>query len=65
MAGGEQLLKQLVGVVAYAIPGFGLSCLVLYLIKTTMGVGASAEHQRTGLDSHEHGMRGYTITYED
>jgi ammonium transporter, Amt family len=65
MAGGEQIVKQLVGIGAYAIPAFGLSFVILYIIKSTIGVRVSAEHERSGLDSHEHGMRGYTITYED
>jgi ammonium transporter, Amt family len=30
-----------------------------------MGVRVSAKHEQEGLDSHEHGMRGYTITFED
>ena len=65
LAGGEQLVNQIVGIIAYAIPGFGLSLLVLFFIKKTIGIRVSPEHERTGLDSHEHGMRGYTITYED
>lgn len=65
LASGDQFVKQLVGIVAYAVPAFGLSLAVLFAIKSTMGIRVSAEHERTGLDSHEHGMRGYTITYED
>ncbi len=65
MASGEQFVNQLIGIVGYAVPAFGLSFAVLFVIKSTMGLRVSAEHERTGLDSHEHGMRGYTITYED
>lgn len=66
MAGGDQLIKQLVGVVAFGIPCFAGSLLVFYVLKLTMGgIRVSAEHEKSGLDSHEHGMRGYTITYED
>lgn len=65
MASGEQFIKQLVGVLSYGIPAFGASLLILFIMKKTMGVRVSAEHEKSGLDSHEHGMRGYTITYED
>lgn len=66
MAGGDQLIKQLVGVVSFGIPCFVGSLLVFYVLKLVMGgIRVSAEHEKSGLDSHEHGMRGYTITYED
>jgi Amt family ammonium transporter len=65
LAGGEQIVKQLVGIVAFAIPCFGGCLAILYIIKAVMGIRVSAEHEKSGLDSHEHGMRGYTITYED
>jgi len=66
LAGVEQLVKQLVGVVAFAIPCFSGSLLVFFILKKVMGgIRVSAEHEKSGLDSHEHGMRGYTITYED
>lgn len=66
LAGGEQIVKQLVGVVSFGIPCFLGSLLVFYVLKLVMGgIRVSAEHEKSGLDSHEHGMRGYTITYED
>lgn len=65
LAGGDQLVKQLVGIVGIGVPCFAASLAVLFVMKKTMGVRVSAEHEKTGLDSHEHGMRGYTITYED
>jgi ammonium transporter, Amt family len=66
LAGGEQIIKQLVGVVSFGIPCFLGSLLVFYVLKLVMGgIRVSAEHEKSGLDSHEHGMRGYTITYED
>lgn len=64
-AGGEQIANQLVGIVSFAIPCFGGCLAILYILKATMGIRVSAEHEKSGLDSHEHGMRGYTITYED
>jgi len=30
-----------------------------------MGLRVSKEHEVEGLDSHEHGIRGYTILVED
>lgn len=66
LAGGEQIVKQLVGIVSFGIPCFLGSLLVFYILKLVMGgIRVSAEHEKSGLDSHEHGMRGYTITYED
>ncbi len=66
LAGGEQIVKQLVGIVSFGIPCFLGSLLVFYVLKLVMGgIRVSAEHEKSGLDSHEHGMRGYTITYED
>jgi len=65
LASGEQVVKQLVGIVAFGIPCFGGSLLIFYILKAVMGIRVSAEHEKSGLDSHEHGMRGYTITYED
>lgn len=66
LAGGEQIVKQLVGILSIGIPCFVLSLSVFYALKAIMGgIRVSAEHEKSGLDSHEHGMRGYTITYED
>lgn len=66
LAGGEQLWKQLVGVLSIGIPCFIATLAVFYILKAVMGgIRVSAEHEKSGLDSHEHGMRGYTITYED
>lgn len=66
LAGGDQVLKQLVGIVSMGIPCFLGSLAVFYALKALMGgIRVSAEHEKSGLDSHEHGIRGYTITYED
>jgi len=67
LAGVDQFVKQLVGVGAYATGAFGSSLLVFFLLSKIMkgGIRVSAQHEKEGLDSHEHGMRGYTITYED
>jgi Amt family ammonium transporter len=33
-------------------------------LKYTIGIRVSKEHEEEGLDSHEHGIRGYTIVTE-
>ncbi len=65
MASMDQFVKQLIGLASYGAIAFPASLLLLFIIKKTIGIRVSAEHEKTGLDSHEHGMRGYTITYED
>ncbi|MBN8578669.1 MAG: ammonium transporter [Cyclobacteriaceae bacterium] len=67
MAGFDQLIKQAVGILAYGGGAFVGSLLVFFILNKIMkgGIRVSAEHEKEGLDSHEHGMRGYTITYEE
>jgi Amt family ammonium transporter len=55
---------QLIGVLAYGAVAFPLALLIFYILKATMGVRVSEEHEIDGLDSHEHGIRGYTIVVE-
>ena len=55
---------QLLGVIAYAIPAFGLAFLIFFIMKMTIGIRVTDQHEKEGLDSHEHGIRGYTIIYE-
>jgi Amt family ammonium transporter len=63
-AGIEQFLTQLMGVASYGVAAFLLSLVFFYALKATIGVRVTEEHEREGLDSHEHGIRGYTITYD-
>ena len=65
LAGGEQFMNQLIGVVAYFIVMFGLSFIIFFIMSKTMGVRVSKEHEESGLDSHEHGIRGYTIVFDN
>lgn len=62
---GASFLPQLYGVVicgaAAAIGAF----IIFYILKVTMGLRVSEETEKHGLDSHEHGIRGYTILMED
>jgi Amt family ammonium transporter len=55
---------QLIGVLAYGAVAFPLALLIFYILKLTIGVRVSEEHEIDGLDSHEHGIRGYTIVVE-
>lgn len=56
---------QLKGVLICGVAAFGAAFLLFYLLKITIGVRVSAQHEKEGLDSHEHGIRGYTITYDE
>jgi Amt family ammonium transporter len=64
MASMNQFLIQLSGVAIIGAFAFGFSLLVFFLLKVTVGVRVSKEHETEGLDSHEHGIRGYTIVVE-
>ncbi len=60
----HSLGSQFIGVLACGATAF-ISALIIFLIlKYTMGIRVSAEHEKDGMDSHEHGIRGYTITYD-
>lgn len=65
LASIDQFLAQLVGVLAIGSVAFLGSLTLFYILDKIMGIRVSAEHEKQGLDSHEHGMRGYTITFED
>lgn len=67
LAGMDQLMKQLVGISSFALGAFLPSLLLFFILNKVMkgGIRVSAKHEQEGLDSHEHGMRGYTITFED
>ena len=55
---------QLIGVLAYGAVAFPIALLIFYVLKKTIGVRVSKDHELDGLDSHEHGIRGYTIVVE-
>ena len=57
-------MTQLIGVLSYGAVAFPLAFLIFFILKKTMGVRVSEEHEIDGLDSHEHGIRGYTIVVE-
>ena len=64
-AGLDQLFIQLKGIGVYALAAFGSAYIIFKLIDAVMGLRVSELHEIEGLDSHEHGIRGYTITYDD
>lgn len=57
-------MTQLIGVLSYAAVAFPLAFLIFFVLKKTVGLRVSKEHEVEGLDSHEHGIRGYTIVVE-
>jgi Amt family ammonium transporter len=65
MAGWGQFWIQLKGVAVYAVASFGAAYLIFKTLDLSMGLRVSPEHEKSGMDSHEHGIRGYTITYDE
>ena len=61
----HSFLTQLIGVVICGVTAFVSAFILFFVLKKTMGIRVSEEHERTGLDSHEHGIRGYTIVYDE
>jgi Amt family ammonium transporter len=60
LAGWDQFLYQLEGVVAVGIFCVATSFIILYILKKTMGLRVSKEEELEGLDLHEHGMNAYS-----
>lgn len=58
-------LTQLIGVAICGVTAFSAAFGIFFLLKKTVGIRVSEEHERTGLDSHEHGIRGYTIVFDE
>lgn len=58
-------MTQLKAVLICGVAAFGAAFLIFFILKKTMGIRVSEEHEKSGLDSHEHGIRGYTIIYPD
>ena len=58
------LVTQLKSVFIIGIAAFTAAAAIFLILKYTTGIRVSEEHEREGLDSHEHGIRGYTITTE-
>ena len=58
-------LTQLIGVAICGAAAFSAAFIIFFVLKKTIGIRVSEEHERNGLDSHEHGIRGYTIVYDE
>ncbi|MDW3212237.1 MAG: ammonium transporter [Reichenbachiella sp.] len=65
--GGDDysFMTQLYGVAMYAIAAFPIAFILFFVLKKTIGVRVSEQHETEGLDTHEHGIRGYTIVYDE
>lgn len=59
LAGGAQLVSQLVGVGAVGMFSFGFAFTLFLILKYTLGIRVSAAEELDGLDVHEHGMHAY------
>jgi Amt family ammonium transporter len=57
-------MTQLIGVLSYGSVAFPAAFFIFFILKKTIGVRVSEKHELDGLDSHEHGIRGYTIVVE-
>ena len=55
---------QLYGVLVCGGTAFASAFIIFYILKKTTGIRVSEQHEIEGLDSHEHGIRGYTIVYD-
>lgn len=60
----HSFVTQLIGVAVCGAAAFVSAFIIFYVLKMTIGIRVSEEHEKEGLDSHEHGIRGYTIVYE-
>ncbi|NQZ76569.1 MAG: ammonium transporter [Ekhidna sp.] len=60
----HSFITQLKGVVICGAVAFAAAFIIFYLLKVTTRIRVSKEHEEEGLDSHEHGIRGYTIISE-
>lgn len=61
----HSFLTQLIGVGVCGVAAFTAAMLIFFVLKKTSGIRVSEQHEIEGLDSHEHGIRGYTIVYDE
>jgi len=59
MAGGGQLLNQLIGVAAIGAFSFVFAYALLFLLKKTIGIRVDEKEELAGLDPSEHEMMSY------
>lgn len=58
-------LPQLLGVAVCGVSAFTSAFAIFYVLKKAFGIRVSEQHELEGLDSHEHGIRGYTIVFDE
>ncbi|MBL6445477.1 ammonium transporter [Fulvivirga sp. 29W222] len=58
-------LPQLYGVAVCGATAFASAFIIFFVLKKLFGIRVSEQHEIEGLDSHEHGIRGYTIVYDE
>ena len=58
--GADQLVSQIIGVVAIAAFVLVTSGILFFVLKSTIGLRVSEEEEVDGLDVHEHGAPGYS-----
>jgi Amt family ammonium transporter len=59
LAGMDQFISQLIGVLSYAVFCIATSFIILFALKKTMGIRVSEIEELEGLDGYEHGMDAY------
>ena len=64
-AGVDQFISQLIGVSAVGLFAFISAYSIFYILKKTIGIRVSEEHELKGLDIIEHEVEAYTGTTED
>lgn len=57
--GAEQLIDQLIGVVACGLYVFTVAAIAWFALRYTLGIRVSPEEEREGLDFGEHGNEAY------
>lgn len=58
--GADQLVSQIIGVVSIAAFVLITTTILFSVLKATVGLRVSEQEEREGLDTHEHGVPGYT-----
>lgn len=58
--GADQLVSQLIGVVSIAAFVLITTTILFSVLKATVGLRVGEQEEREGLDTHEHGLPGYT-----
>ncbi len=61
----HSFITQGIGATICGVAAFVSAFIIFYVLKATMGIRVSEEHEKSGLDSHEHGIRGYTIVFDE